>query len=77
MTHEQNEPQPGDMVFFELPQGFLDDLPEGDQDAIREVIGRRILLRGYDEYGRAELEFVDRDETLPFIYVERKSIRLA
>jgi hypothetical protein len=68
-------PKPGSKVtLIGLPAGFLDDLPEEDQRAISEVVGRAILLRGYDEDGRAELEFAERDGTGHTIWVRPKFI---
>ena len=65
------EPKPGELVVLvELPQGFLDDLPLEDQHAINEVVGKPILLKEYDDIGRAELAFTERDGTLHYIYVE-------
>ena len=54
------KPNPGDMVVLTaIPQGFWDDLPEEDQQAIREIVGKPVLLNEYDDAGRAELEFRD------------------
>jgi hypothetical protein len=56
------KPQPGDtVVLAEIPLGLLDGLPPEDQQAISEVLGKPLALNGYDEDGRAELEFRDRD----------------
>jgi hypothetical protein len=70
------KPKPGDMVVLtEVPPGFLDDLPIEDQQAISEVVGKPIRLNDYDEDGRAELEFTDRDGNGHFIWVSPKFIR--
>jgi len=45
------------VVLKALPQGFLDDLPVEDQEAISKVVGKTIALNGYEDDGRAELEF--------------------
>ena len=60
-----------------LPDGFLDDLPKEDQDAITAVIGVPISLVGYDEDGRAELEFAEtaRPGHHVTIWVDAKHIR--
>jgi hypothetical protein len=72
------EPKPGELVVLvELPQGFLDDLPLEDQQAINEVVGKPILLKEYDDLGRAELAFRERDGMLHYIYVDPKFIRVA
>jgi len=62
------EPKPGELVVLvELPRGFLDDLPLEDQQAINEVVGKPILLKEYDDLGRAELAFREPDGTLHYI----------
>jgi len=72
------EPKPGELVvLIEVPKGLLDDLPLEDQQAINEVVGTPILLKEYDELGRAELEFRERDGTLHYIYVDPKFVRVA
>lgn len=74
----QNKPKPGDtVVLTEVPAGLLDDLPLEDQRTIAEVVGKPVLLNQYDEEGRAELEFTDRDGVIHFIYVSPKVIRAA
>ncbi len=56
------KPKPGDTVMLtEVPPGMLDDLPADDQQAINEVVGKPIVLNAYDDAGRAELEFKDRN----------------
>jgi hypothetical protein len=47
------------VVLVGLPSGFLDGLPVEDQRAITAMIGQPVTLVGYDEDGRAELEFAD------------------
>jgi len=37
----------------------LDGLPQQDQNAIVAIVGKPVLLVGYDEVGRAELHFDD------------------
>jgi hypothetical protein len=70
------EAKPGEwVVLTEVPPGMLDDLPLEDQQAIVEVVGKRIVLRGYDDDGRAELEFEDRDGNGHVIFVDLRFIR--
>ena len=40
-----------------IPATLLTGIPEPDQAAIRAIFGKPVLLVGYDEMGRAELEF--------------------
>jgi hypothetical protein len=42
-----------------------------------QVVGKPILLTGYDEDGRAELEFQDGSADFHFIYVSPEFIRKA
>jgi hypothetical protein len=60
----------------ELPPGFLDDLPEEDQKAILEIVGKPIEFLGYDEDGRAELKFTDGNKVFHSIFVRREFVRL-
>jgi hypothetical protein len=61
-------------VLKALPPGFVDDLPVEDQEAISEVVGKTIALNGYEDDGRAELEFTDTEGVLHIIYVDPKFI---
>jgi hypothetical protein len=63
------------VVLERLPAGFLKGLPKSDQAAIRQIVGKRVRLVGYDDAGRAELEFVDRNRTYHFIFVDPSFIR--
>jgi hypothetical protein len=70
------QPKPGDLVVVtSVPAGFLDDLPSEDQQAITAVIGKPILLKEYDDVGRAELEFRDDHGSIHWIYVHPSFIR--
>jgi hypothetical protein len=64
------------VVLVRVPPGLLDDLPLEDQRAINEVVGKPIRLNDYDDVGRAELEFKDRNGVIHFIYVDSGSITL-
>ncbi len=78
MTFKQRKSKPGDtVVLTEIPPRFLDDLPIEDQQAIKEVVGKPILLNEYDDDGRAELEFTDASGVIHFIYVNPGLIRPA
>lgn len=63
------------VVLLGLPDGFLNDLPASDQAAIREVVGKPVLLEAYDEDGRAELYFTDAEGMMHWIYVPARLIR--
>ena len=64
-------------ILTALPPGLLDDLPEEDQKAISEIVGKPIRLVGFDDIGRAELEFQEQDGTIHYIFVTREFIRPA
>jgi hypothetical protein len=71
----ERKPKPGNtVILMELPSGFLADLPVEDQNAIREAIGKPVLLNGYDDAGRAELEFTDSAGVIHFVYVRPEYI---
>lgn len=60
-------PKPGDSVVLTgVPPGLLEGLPTEDQTAILEVVGKQVLLAGYEDDGRAELEFTDKHGTIHY-----------
>lgn len=76
MSQKDDKPKPGEMVLLVgLPQGFLDDLPEEEQRAILEVVGKPVLLSAYDEDGRAELFFGNVDGASHTLYLDTKHIK--
>jgi hypothetical protein len=77
-TSEDRKAKPGDtVVLIELPPGFLEGLPSGDQAAISEMVGKSLLWVENDEAGRAELEFRDREGVVHYIYVSPTMIALS
>ena len=74
MRSKKRKPR-NEVVLTGLPAGFLDDLPDEDQLAISQMVGKRIQLNGYDEDGRAELEFRDSDGNLHTIWVKRTFVK--
>jgi len=64
-------------ILTALPAGFLDDLPEEDQRAISAVVGTPVSLVGFDDIGRAELEFQEQDGTFHTIFVAQEFIQPA
>lgn len=55
-----------------LPPGFTDHLPDEDQEALIAAVGKKVKFNGYDEHGRAELEFKDKNGFWHFIYLDPK-----
>jgi hypothetical protein len=64
------------VILTGLPPGFVDDLPAEDQKAIAEIIGQPVRLEGFDDGGRAEVEFVDSEGVTHFLYVDPQFVRL-
>ena len=57
---KRDRPNAGErVVLLSLPPGLLDGLPDEDQRAIKAIVGKPVKFLGYDEIGRAELEFDD------------------
>jgi hypothetical protein len=59
--NDSKKPKPGDrVVLTAVPLGLLDGLPQEDQHAITAMVGKPVLLVGYDDDdGRAEICFAD------------------
>ena len=71
-------PNPGHtVVFSEVPPALIDGLPEEDQQAILDAVGKPVLFNEIDEYGRAELEFMDRKGIIHFIWLDPNAIMRA
>lgn len=67
----EGKPTAGGMVVLKsVPPELLRGLPESDRSAIAEQQGRQVQLVGYDEDGRAELEFTDQAGILHSIWVD-------
>ena len=66
-----NLPRPGTrVVITKEPTDLLHGLSLSEQEAILAIVGKPVRLVAYDADGRAELEFLDRDNYLHFIYVD-------
>ena len=60
MRAHDGTPSPGETVSLtSIPPGLLEGLPQEDQNAIVAIVGKPVLLVGYDQDGRAELHFDD------------------
>ena len=56
MCPHDSKPESGEMVLHKsIPPGLVDGPPQDDQNAIVAIIGKPVLLVGYDDDGRAEL----------------------
>ncbi len=73
-----NGPLVGDLVVLTAtPPGLLDGLPPEDREAIAGMVGTRVRLNDYDNAGRAELVFADRQGIVHYIYVNPSLMRAA
>jgi hypothetical protein len=72
MDSTNKKPRAGSTVVIEfVPPGLLQGLPEDDQAAISEIVGKAVFLVGYDDdSGKAELQFVDGKGAYHSIWVE-------
>ena len=78
MDVPDGKPRPGEYVILKtLPPGLSDGLPLRDKRAITAIVGKPVVLVGYDDVGRAELEFVDKRGDNHSIWVGRKFIESA
>ncbi len=67
--------RPGDLVKLEsVPSSLLEDLPEEDQVAIRNIIGHTVMFVGYS-HGQVEIEFKDDSGSYHSIWVDEKQIK--
>ncbi len=57
-----------------VPSGLPSGLPKSDQRAIARAVGTQVHFLGYDDDGRAELEFIDDEGIIHFIYVDASHI---
>jgi hypothetical protein len=76
MDSKPIKPNPGDpVVLVEAPPELLLGLPREDQEAISGAIGNTVLFVGYDDDGKAEIEFTDKDGIIHIIYVNPTAIK--
>jgi hypothetical protein len=57
-------------MLTELPPGLLDGLPQEDQQAINEVVGRPLLLNEFSDDETAEFQFTDSAGDIHFYLCE-------
>ena len=76
MESNKQKPGAGEIVVLEVvPPGLLNGLPKSDRAAISEIVGKPVFLAGYDDHGRAELEFIDRKDHNHSIWVDPRFLR--
>jgi hypothetical protein len=67
--------KPGDrVVLAAMPPGLLRGLPREDQKAIRDILGKPVLLEQYDDDGRAVRTFTDSKNVVHSIFVSPEFI---
>jgi hypothetical protein len=64
-------------ILKSIPPGLLTGLPPYDKRAITAVLGKPVLLVEYDDVGRAELEFTDKNGRSHTIWVNTEFVRAA
>lgn len=68
--------QEGDAtILLDVSAELLSGLPSEDQSAIKEQVGKALLVQGFDDHGNVELEFKSEDETIHFIWVAPSCLR--
>ncbi|HKW89428.1 MAG TPA: hypothetical protein VJN21_11805 [Candidatus Acidoferrales bacterium] len=73
-----DKPKPGEQVILTgVPLGLAEGLPIEEQRAIYAAVGKRALLNGYDDSGKAELEFRDKNGLVHHISVGEDAIKKA
>ena len=76
MATREKKPGAGEIVVLEaVPSSLLNGLPKSDRAAISEIVGTPVFLAGYDDRGRAELEFIDRKDHNHSIGVDPRLLR--
>jgi hypothetical protein len=76
MDTEDRRPLPGDTVrLTEISPGLLDGLPQEDQRAIGEPVGKPLVLGEYRDDGAAELELTDSAGHRHYVYADRTFVR--
>jgi hypothetical protein len=58
------------------PNGLLSGLPEEDQFAIRTIIGKKLFVKDFDQYGHVELHFKDKDGDYHYIWVRPSEVEV-
>ena len=58
------------------PDELLSGLPEDDQLAIRDIIGKELRVKGFDKNGHVELWFIDKKETYHYIWVRPSELEV-
>jgi hypothetical protein len=71
---KDDRPRAGErVVLVAIPPGLLDGLRDDDQRAIAAIVGKPVVFCGYDDIGRAELEFDDPFDDSTTRYGSRRS----
>lgn len=46
------------VLLLGIPDGLLDDLPDEDQDAILKLIGKKLMIQGFHDNYKLEIEYI-------------------
>ena len=58
------------------PDSLFSGMPEEDQSAIRSIIGKKLFVKGFDQYGHVELHFKDMDGDYHYIWVRPSEVEV-
>ena len=68
--------QAGDIVQVRgIPATLLEGLPDEDRDAIQACVGKQFPIAAFDEFGNAEIEFVDGGGDFQTIWIDGTHLR--
>lgn len=62
------------VVILKISQNLLSDLPQEDQDAIKNCVGKKFSIAGFDALGNVEVEFVDGQGNPHTIWIESNCV---
>ena len=63
------------VILLDAPEELLRNLYPEDKAAICTQVGKSLEVQGFDDYGHAELEFIDFSGIIHFIWVKGSVLR--
>jgi hypothetical protein len=63
------------VVLVRASEKLIAGLPDEDQKAIQAQVGNVLKVNEFDEYGHAEIEFVDTEGMMHTIWIEPSCLR--
>lgn len=66
----------GDVVTVEsIPESLVRGLPQSDQRAINDCLGRSFKISGFNDQGEAEIEFTEAEDEFHTIWIGTACLR--